>query len=95
MTRRPSTPPLPSSLGHHQPWTVAGHMGRRALSLLPLLAVTLLLGMALYHWQEGLDWAWESFSDYLDALERKPHDIDFGAQLPHAALRVYVMGERA
>ena len=32
-------------------------MGRRALSLLPLLAVTLLLGMALYHWQEGLDWA--------------------------------------
>ncbi|MDB5827613.1 MAG: amidohydrolase family protein [Variovorax sp.] len=44
---------------------------------------------------EGLDWAWESFSDYLDALERKPHDIDFAAQLPHAALRVYVMGERA
>jgi N-acyl-D-aspartate/D-glutamate deacylase len=44
---------------------------------------------------EGLDWAWESFADYLDALERKPHDIDFGAQLPHAALRVYVMGERA
>jgi len=49
-------------------------------------------GVAL---QEGLDWAWESFADYLDALERKPHDIDFCAQLPHAALRVYVMGERA
>jgi len=49
-------------------------------------------GVAL---QEGLDWAWESFDDYLDALERKPHDIDFCAQLPHAALRVYVMGERA
>lgn len=49
-------------------------------------------GVAL---QEGLDWAWESFGDYLNALERKPHDIDFGAQLPHAALRVYVMGERA
>ena len=49
-------------------------------------------GVAL---QEGLDWAWESFGDYLDALERKPHDIDFCAQLPHAALRVYVMGERA
>ena len=49
-------------------------------------------GVALH---EGLDWAWESFADYLDALERKPHDIDFGAQLPHAALRVYVMGERA
>ena len=49
-------------------------------------------GVALH---EGLDWAWESFADYLDALERRPHDIDFGAQLPHAALRVYVMGERA
>ena len=44
---------------------------------------------------EGLDWAWESFGDYLGALERRPHDIDFCAQLPHAALRVYVMGERA
>ena len=49
-------------------------------------------GVALH---EGLDWAWESFPDFLNALERKPHDIDFGAQLPHAALRVYVMGERA
>ena len=49
-------------------------------------------GVALH---EGLDWAWESFADYLDALERRPHDIDFAAQLPHAALRVYVMGERA
>jgi N-acyl-D-aspartate/D-glutamate deacylase len=49
-------------------------------------------GVALH---EGLDWAWESFGDYLSALERKPHDIDFCAQLPHAALRVYVMGERA
>ena len=49
-------------------------------------------GVALH---EGLDWAWESFGDYLDALERKPHDIDYGAYLPHAALRVYVMGERA
>jgi N-acyl-D-aspartate/D-glutamate deacylase len=49
-------------------------------------------GVAL---DEGLDWKWESFGDYLDALERKPHDIDYGAYLPHAALRVYVMGERA
>lgn len=49
-------------------------------------------GVAL---QEGLDWAWESFSDYLQALERRPHDINFGTQLPHAALRLYVMGERA
>jgi N-acyl-D-aspartate/D-glutamate deacylase len=43
---------------------------------------------------EGLDWRWESFGDYLSALERLPHDIDFAAQIPHAALRVYVMGER-
>lgn len=44
---------------------------------------------------EGLDWQWESFSDYLDAIERRPHDVDICALLPHAALRVYVMGERA
>ena len=49
-------------------------------------------GVALH---EGLDWAWESFADYLQALERRPHDVDLCAQLPHGALRVYVMGERA
>jgi N-acyl-D-aspartate/D-glutamate deacylase len=49
-------------------------------------------GVALH---EGLDWAWESFDEYLQALERRPHDIDLCAQLPHGALRVYVMGERA
>jgi N-acyl-D-aspartate/D-glutamate deacylase len=48
-------------------------------------------GIALH---EGLRWNWESFGDYLDALEAVPHDIDIGAQLPHSALRVYVMGER-
>ncbi len=44
---------------------------------------------------EGLDWQWESFPQYLDALERRPRDIDICAQLPHAALRVHVMGQRA
>jgi len=43
---------------------------------------------------EGLPWNWESFPDYLDALEARRFDVDIGAQLPHAALRVYVMGER-
>ena len=42
----------------------------------------------------GLTWDWETFPEYLDALERLPHDIDFAAQVPHGALRVYVMGER-
>ncbi|HEY9569342.1 MAG TPA: amidohydrolase family protein, partial [Thalassobaculum sp.] len=44
---------------------------------------------------EGLDWQWESFGEYLGALEARPRDIDIGALLPHAAVRVYVMGERA
>jgi N-acyl-D-amino-acid deacylase len=44
---------------------------------------------------EGLPWNWETFPEYLDALEARHYDIDIAAQLPHSALRVYVMGERA
>jgi N-acyl-D-amino-acid deacylase len=49
-------------------------------------------GSALH---EGIDWQWESFPEYLDALERTDRVLDVCAQVPHAALRAYVMGERA
>ncbi len=44
---------------------------------------------------EGLEWSWESFPEYLDALEKKPRDVDVAALLPHSAVRVNVMGDRA
>jgi N-acyl-D-amino-acid deacylase len=43
----------------------------------------------------GLPWNWETFPEYLDALAERQFDVDVAAQLPHSALRVYVMGERA
>ncbi len=44
---------------------------------------------------EGLPWNWESFPEYMDALDALPHSIDFCVQMTHDPLRVYVMGERA
>jgi N-acyl-D-aspartate/D-glutamate deacylase len=48
-------------------------------------------GSALH---EGVKWNWESFPEYLDAVEAMPRAIDIGAQVPHCAVRTYVMGDR-
>jgi len=43
---------------------------------------------------EGMTWNWETFPEYLDALEAMPHALDIGTQVPHGAVRAYAMGER-
>ncbi len=48
-------------------------------------------GTALH---EGIQWEWETFPEYLDALGRREYALDIAAFIPHAPLRVYVMGER-
>jgi N-acyl-D-aspartate/D-glutamate deacylase len=49
-------------------------------------------GTVLY---EGLDWRWETFGDYLNRLDAKPHAINVASQIPHDPVRLYVMGDRA
>ncbi len=44
---------------------------------------------------EGLPWNWESFDEYMDSLDGREYDLDVVTQVPHAAVRTYVMGERA
>ncbi|MGD0881125.1 MAG: amidohydrolase family protein [Acidimicrobiales bacterium] len=43
---------------------------------------------------EGMSWEWESFPEYLDALDRRRWTVDVGTQIAHGAVRAYVMGER-
>src|SRR5215211_8756447 len=49
-------------------------------------------GTALH---EGLPWNWQTYEQYLDVLASRRFDLDIGTQVPHAALRVHVMGDRA
>jgi N-acyl-D-aspartate/D-glutamate deacylase len=44
---------------------------------------------------EGIDWRWEHFPEYLDVVESLPLALDVGTQVPHAAVRAYVLGRRA
>ena len=48
-------------------------------------------GVALH---EGLLWNWRSFAEFMDAVDGRPFDVDVALQVPHAALRLHVMGER-
>ena len=43
---------------------------------------------------EGIEWEWETFPQFMDALDRRSYALDFGVQVPHCAVRVYAMGER-
>ncbi|HTU37060.1 MAG TPA: amidohydrolase family protein [Acidimicrobiales bacterium] len=43
---------------------------------------------------EGIEWEWETFPQYLDALEKRRWTVDVGTQVPHGAVRAYVMGDR-
>jgi len=49
-------------------------------------------GTALH---EGISWDWETFPEYMEAIDTRPHTLDYALQVPHDALRVYAMGERA
>lgn len=48
-------------------------------------------GTALH---EGIDWRWETFGEYIDALASRPRTLDLGTTVPHAAVRAYVLGDR-
>jgi N-acyl-D-aspartate/D-glutamate deacylase len=68
------------------------HTADRAALIALMEGVEDIPGSAL---AEGIRWAWEGFPGYLDALAAHPRSIDVAAQVPHDALRMFVMRERA
>jgi N-acyl-D-aspartate/D-glutamate deacylase len=91
---------LQPSSGHGVTTVVAGNCGVGFAPVRPhdhAMLVELMEGVedlpgVVLH--EGLSWEWESIADYLDALDRRRFDIDLAAQVCHAPVRVYVMGQR-
>jgi N-acyl-D-aspartate/D-glutamate deacylase len=67
------------------------HPDQHALLIELMEGVEDIPGTALH---EGIDWSWESFPEYLDALDERRFSMDLGTQVPHGSIRTYVMGER-
>src|SRR5215467_12715452 len=93
-------PLLEPSSGHGVTTVVAGNCGVGFAPVRPgdeqwlislMEGVEDIPGTAL---SEGMDWSWESFPEYLDALDRREFGIDVGVQVSHGAVRAYAMGER-
>ncbi|MDQ1430968.1 MAG: N-acyl-D-amino-acid deacylase [Actinomycetota bacterium] len=93
-------PLLEPSSGHGVTTVVAGNCGVGFAPVRPgdekwlislMEGVEDIPGTAL---TEGIDWSWESFPEYLDALDQREFAIDLGVQVSHGAVRAYAMGER-
>jgi N-acyl-D-amino-acid deacylase len=91
---------LDPSAGHGVTTVVAGncgvgfapvHPGKEQWLIQLMEGVEDIPGTAL---AEGMTWNWESFPEYLDVLDSRKYAIDIGTQVPHGAVRGYVMGER-
>ncbi len=93
-------PLLEPSSGHGVTTVVAGNCGVGFAPVRPgdeewliklMEGVEDIPGTAL---TEGIDWSWETFPEYLDALDRRQFGVDIGVQVSHGAVRAYAMGER-